>query len=87
MKSPVELRLNDRVLVTLTSNVVRSAVFLGERPSPLNPDQDGFLLGLTSGNEVVEWVNKGYIKTLEVTSRGGGDSDRFQHPNSSRIWA
>lgn len=57
----------DRVLVTLQSNVVRSAVYLGITPGPVNRDREGVLLSLTPGREVLEWVDTGYIKKLEVT--------------------
>lgn len=61
----------DRVLVTLQSNVVRSAVYLGIAPGPVNRNREGFLLSLTPGGEVVEWVDMEYVKKLEVTFTGG----------------
>lgn len=59
----------DHILVTLQSNVVRSAVYLGTTPGFINHDREGVLFSLTTGGEVVEWVDKEYIKSLETTER------------------
>jgi len=65
----VQPYLNDRVLVTFNSNVVRSVIYLGKGPSPLDPSRIGYYLGLTRTGEVIEWVDQNYIRKLEVTFR------------------
>lgn len=67
-----KLERGDRVLVTLISNVVRSAIFLGRGPSPVDAARDGVLLRLTDGGEVVQWIDCNYVRSIEVTLAAGG---------------